>query len=413
MTDYFHIQMHLPSLPFQDTALAEINNYFGLCLFGFAFLVRNKLTNDLKRFSIPLIIFIIYGIFNNYLLDIQKADSMSFRLLKFGMLYLLVILIIKNEDDLIKILETIVAILFIKLLVLNFSKADPTFRLLMFSSIAIYTPVVLILALRSKGMFTTKNIFTKVIFILIVFLPLLSGQRRAIVGLLVLTFLIVLKLRFSMKLVSILIAFAIILPIFLRFVDTDMKARYMTLANIEQISEFFEADGDAAELTSDRKNIWKVYWIEALSSPFLGNGYDMTKQRFGQLSQSKEYGRDFSIKAHNVYLKIFTDYGLFGLVPFLFVVFLVPIKLVPIWRAENKISNSMMFDSAWVFSAIWIIYHVISIFGHEGPYGKEWYMLYGFCASYYSIYRNKYQRCSERIVHNFCNGSKHRGYLRE
>ena len=173
---------------------------------------------------------------------------------------------------------------------------------------------------------------------------------------------------------------------YLRFIST---AEHIKLSK----SLFRLSDNENVTLFSSGRNIiWKVYWQQALKKPILGNGFDQTRIHFKRFVGNSSY-QFATPKAHNIYLKIFTDFGLIGLC-FLLLILFISIRLLAIIAYDPSYNNELT-SIAWIFLALWSSYHLQALLGHEGPYGKEWYVWLAIIDRIVYIYRNPIDKMKE------------------
>jgi len=400
LTDYFNIKGFISSFPFDRRVMAQFNQIFGLSLLIFILVfIAIKRINIIplihNKFSFWLILFIYFTFINIWMLNPDTLFKIknSIRFMQFFSLYFIVIFTVQNEEHIRKIAKTIIIIILLKVFIILAGKNIFSSGTLYTGQVVTYLPVFLILSLRKgKDNFKFKNLF-KVSIPFLIFFPLFSGQRRALLALFTIIILLLFKFHISRKIIFTFSISSVLIYLLFIHLPTEVSMRYINtfdfLKNKKDIINF-QSD-EMYHVSSGRSVIWRVYWKQAVKRPFQGHGVNVVKSNF--MNFESEWSRKYrgEPKPHNVFLKIFADLGLLGFIPFIFMVIL-PIKWLWAESFSSEEKDSGIFnDLSWAFLTVWIVYHVQAFLGHEGPYGKEWYMLYGFLVSIMLI-KDKYEK---------------------
>jgi O-antigen ligase len=120
---------------------------------------------------------------------------------------------------------------------------------------------------------------------------------------------------------------------------------YETIAPLRD--RFVEGDvkpvGGVSINVSGRDDVWSVVWHSALTSPWLGQGAGS--------AETAMIGRGFNVShPHNEYLRIFHDFGLFGLLFWLWGFFVLFGRTFRAWRRADRVGDV----DAYVHLAAWL-----------------------------------------------------------
>jgi O-antigen ligase len=133
------------------------------------------------------------------------------------------------------------------------------------------------------------------------------------------------------------------------FVALGLALFFVAFQNFTPLRDRF-LTGDVANVggildinVSGRDNVWPVVWHSALRSPWIGQGAGSAEQAL------IGYGFKVSLP-HNEYLRIFHDFGLLGLVLWLWGFFLLLMRTYRAWRRADGRDE----DAAIVHLAAWL-----------------------------------------------------------
>lgn len=196
----------------------------------------------------------------------------------------------------------------------------------------------------------------------------LTGSRTGIIGLIVVMAGIVWKAKNPASFVSIAVAGLIALGVGFAFLDPDLQDRYLSIVgmgekNRETLDDRWE--GLAAQLD--------VVW----NKPIVGYGLGTSAEANGNFTTTGPYA-GWELRAHNLYLELALELGVFGLIIFLFLIkaifsnFLQCRKTIAAHRNLGsflpKVTDAM---------DVWLIMNLVFSFASYGLSSYEWYLFAG------------------------------------
>jgi hypothetical protein len=174
-------------------------------------------------------------------------------------------------------------------------------------------------AMRGRGKWRLLAVGAAIAMFVIL---LKTGSRGAIVGIAAGTLVLLAGLR-PQRLVMMLVALIIALPLAWKFGPETFRVRARTLFSLEEDYNFTSNSG--------RKEIWKRGIGYFAERPLMGVGVLNYRVREGGGNAAKMIAGT-QMTAHNTYVQILVELGLVGLIPFLGLYWLMVRNVTPLWR---------------------------------------------------------------------------------
>jgi putative inorganic carbon (hco3(-)) transporter len=195
----------------------------------------------------------------------------------------------------------------------------------------------------------------------------LTGSRSGIIGLLVLILGIAAKAKSRVSSVAITIVALVIVGVGFTFLDADLQDRYLSIVG----------EGEKNVATADERMEGMEYqYLVFLHRPIVGHGLGTSAEANRHFTTSGPYA-DLALPAHNLFLEIGQELGVFGL--FIFLLF---IKAIFSGFAQSRKvcrdSDSRGFLARLIDAMqVWLAMNVVFSFASYGLSSYEWYLFGG------------------------------------
>ena len=372
-------------LPITDSDAADINQVIIMLvsvMLILQFFTKQRFFMTQSKNIILLVVLFFFVIFLASInSDLMNYSFQSFfRLTKFLIYFLCIILIVQSRTDLKRFIKFIVwlnlTVSFIAIpYLLSLYQED-----IIVQMIGVLSYSILLYWIFYKN---EKNLTLRVLLgagIVISSLSIfLSGSRRFLLQLLIYIAAIFKKGRVlnPKKLAMAFLLLLLMVFYYQQVVPEDTQERIRH--TIDPESEF--------QLWTGRNYLWKASIMSLQGRWVLGNGVDVVKERMGYLIDKAGLGVTSieKTRVHNTYLKILADTGILGLSVYLSILLYSIIITQRARRCWLQLNDKYLADISYAYLWIWLSLLAISFFGWSGPYDKIFWTYLGLFAANYAI----------------------------
>ena len=326
----------------------------------------NHLSNDKHiRFFLILIAFFSIWSFCSFLwadYDFTSIVSQELRrLMNFIIMIYVIYLNINNRNQLIIVMVMGLVLSFIKFTMNSVLYFVYGKSLLLSGGVGLVIFAVLYL-------FRAKNLsykITGILFTISVFAAnILTSSRRSFLALGI-AILITVFSHFSKKMFYTVIMLFFTFYMSINLLPTDYF--YYRLNQARSAMRSFDSGW------SGRENIWGYAWEAGLAKPIIGHGYGSNTEVI------REYGhREFGIRTHNSYLKVWVELGFVGLVSLISMFITHTIILYDQIKRIRLFKDNLLYSLVFARFASWIGTFITAFFGYSAYLHKSMWLTFCF-----------------------------------
>ncbi len=193
---------------------------------------------------------------------------------------------------------------------------------------------------------------------------ILTGSRSGMVGLAVIYIGIMMK---SKRRLVLAVAGLLIVAVGVSVMSPDMRDRYLSIVG---------AGSKNASTADERWEGTRAQFDVALHRPFFGHGLGTSAEANANFTKDGPYA-GWAIPAHNLYLEVAQELGVFGLVIFLFFMKAVFTGFRGKWSGNRRDADPSFVSAVVDAMQVWLLMNVVFSFASFGLSGYEWYLFAG------------------------------------
>jgi O-antigen ligase len=223
--------------------------------------------------------------------------------------------------------------------------------------------------------------------ILLIFAPLcvyalmLTGSRSGFVGLLVVVFGILVKVKQRLVLaVGCMLVAVIAFPL----LGSDMQDRYLSIVGLGSKNE--------ASVVGRITGVIDNFEV-ALRRPFFGHGLGTSREANGNYGANDQ-------PAHNLYAELATELGFIGMVIFIFLVVSIYSSFQECKRAYTHRRSETFLSRIVDAMQVWLLLNIVFSFASYGLTSYEWYLLGGLAVVLQRLAVRRPTAASDDIIRN-------------
>ena len=337
----------------------------------------------IKKYYYPFLIWSLYLVFNSLTSDnIFFSLSSSLPYIRFSFLLILIYYLLESNPTFINLC---IYFLSFSILLISFDSLFQYFvginligniydghRLTSFFGdekkmgyyAYVFSPLLLSLFFLKKKLYLKTKFFIFIVLFLTIFLIIVSGERNTLLKFFVMSFLLLFLLEINLKTKIFFVFSSFLLIFFIFLTNSNIYYRFFKYT----IEESFNAD-KLLIINEKYNNIFLTAFLIFKNNAIFGVGPKM----FREVCQYKIYfisgdSQGCSTHPHNIYLQLLSEIGIIGIIPFLFIIFII-IKKILILK-KNYLINSLNYNGIVILTCL-ILSNVFP-FATYGNFFNNW-----------------------------------------